>query len=384
MQEMVMNRFFGIVYMVTLFGLSETVYSQTPANELMLRVDPRVELLCIAFRLAEYPEVIDTLNSAYTQRIDAHFQKHKNHPLIEDIRLLLDSVKKHDIEFGYWDIPAIAIHIRAFADWTSVAKADPPVDDIWDNRTWLTPRRMELIRAFYYDSDARRFFDDERDYYARAEASVNHRTMHLQKTWLQKYFGMAESEAYFAILGLQLRQGAYLRVNTPHEMRQTFTLFPCTAFDHWGLPVSLDSLQIIRSILHEYIHAFVNQAVDAYESQWQKPAELILADPHVWSLMKDAFYNNPRYLVYESLVRATSIIYLTRHHPELISLEKEITTQEKWGFYWMGEMVRLLEDYDKERNRYSDFYSIMPEVCRLLESVSGRMRDGKYVFPNHQ
>lgn len=46
------------------------------------KVDERVELLSIVSRLAGYNEYSSTIFKLYTDRIEKHFAKHKNHELV--------------------------------------------------------------------------------------------------------------------------------------------------------------------------------------------------------------------------------------------------------------------------------------------------------------
>ncbi|WP_369803590.1 DUF4932 domain-containing protein [Mucilaginibacter sp. MD40] len=46
-------------------------------------MDERVELVCIAARLAEFEEYTNEYDKSYVQDIHQYFDKFKNHPLIK-------------------------------------------------------------------------------------------------------------------------------------------------------------------------------------------------------------------------------------------------------------------------------------------------------------
>lgn len=77
-----MNRFiFLVFFFVTSISFSQKNFYLTPP-----KVDERVELLSIVFRLADCNEYSSKRFKLYTDKIDTHFSAYKNHELIQFIQ----------------------------------------------------------------------------------------------------------------------------------------------------------------------------------------------------------------------------------------------------------------------------------------------------------
>jgi hypothetical protein len=93
-----------ILTILLLTYLSYSSIGQTLPNP---KVDRRVELLSIVFRLAEIDEYNSDVNSNYTQRIHEHFNKFKSHPLIKYVKKI-----RHDNHIAYDAVMAMAVHLK--------------------------------------------------------------------------------------------------------------------------------------------------------------------------------------------------------------------------------------------------------------------------------
>ena len=54
----------------------------------MVKVDPRVELMSIIFRLAGYPDYNQGRVDAYVQDVEEHFKDFREHPVVQAARKL--------------------------------------------------------------------------------------------------------------------------------------------------------------------------------------------------------------------------------------------------------------------------------------------------------
>jgi hypothetical protein len=90
------------------------------------RVDRAVELMSIAWRLAGKPEYSRTDFKLYTDRIEAHFGKHKNHELIGFVKTLIA-----DHSISYNAVASMALHLddymprlaEAYIPWVEQVEA---------------------------------------------------------------------------------------------------------------------------------------------------------------------------------------------------------------------------------------------------------------------
>lgn len=91
--------------------------------------------------------------------------------------------------------------------------------------------------------------------------------------------------------------------------------------------------------------------------------------------MKDTFYGNWQYLLYESLVRACSIKYMTVNKQISQNIEKEIAGQEKVGFLWMRGLLKELDNYEADRKRYKNLGEFMPQLILFFKKTADELKD---------
>lgn len=360
-----------IIITLMLAAALKITNSQPEANSLIPKIDERVELISIAFMLSGMEELNDSLNPHYREAIYNHFSKFPRHKLIIYLDSLWTRLKNDSIEFGYWDAPAIAIHLSQPPELKLlVPLVDSANTDPWDNRSLLTEELILLIREFYRDTDCESFFKSQKPYYEKIQNQYEKDGIKLNKQWINEYYSVEPNEKYYAVIALCLRNGAYLRVNYRNEVRDTYTIFGCTDFDKNGIPTTFNEQYFPLSMLHEYLHCFVNQLVEKYSGKLRQSAETILFNPKVFELMKNTFYGNWRYLLYESLVRACSIKYKMEHIEDKSLIEKDFKAQEKAGFFWMRELVELFEKYYSNRGKYPDMDTFMPVVVKYFSGLA--------------
>lgn len=360
-----------ILFTALTLQLHSQLYSQPEPNSLLPRIDQRVELLSIVFLLSGMEEFNDTLNPAYNRSIHEHFEKHAGHKLITHLRQVRDSLAKKNLEFGYWDAPGIAVHLSYPPELKPLVPSDNPANnDFWDNRSLVTDELVSLLQDFYKTADCEGFFRLQQAYYDEVHSQYEKDGKRINKDWLTELFSIGPSEKYYAVIALCLRNGAYLRVNYGNEIRDTYTIFGCTAFDKNGIPETFGQPYFVSSMLHEYIHCYVNQLVEKNSDKLKGSAEILLADPVVFGKMKDTFYGNWRYLLYESLVRAFAIAYGKYNYGDNERTEKEIQIQEEAGFYWMQDLVKLLDKYITNRSKYKDMDNFMPTLVKFFGKLA--------------
>lgn len=358
--------------------------TQPVANSLIPKVDERMELLSIVYKLAVANDYdVDTLNPVYSKAVYNHFNRYSNHPFIKYIKQIADSLAKDSIDIGNWEIPSIAMHISQPPDFSPlITFHDTAYADGWDDRTLLTEKFIALLKQFYKDTDCSTFFKLQQSYYETVDREVEREIIQVNKKWFENFFTLPATENYYAITSLQnIGVWDYIRVNFSNNRRNTYTVFGCDTFDKNGIPTNFANPQIARKYLHEYIHAFTNQLVDKNIFVLQKPAEIILSNPKVWEHVKGAFYNNWQFILYESLVRACSVKYISGNEGFETTRDKEILMQEKYGFFWMRGLVEKLDDYEKNRSKYKSLEDFMPEIKKYFEKVAEDIKDDKFVFP---
>jgi hypothetical protein len=336
------------------------------------QVDQRVELLSIVYRLANTPDFAQAPASAYFQAVDKHFGRYARHPLIQYVRAMSDRLRQDNVEVDAWDVFSLAVHLRDVSTFDLLVSAtDSANADHWDSRLLLKPDLPALLRQFYADAQCKTFFRSQEKYYAAVNRSMAKLATYPNRGWLTAFFGLQATENYRPVLSLfGVGDYSYIRVNFAGNVRDTYTIVAWKSFGRNGMPLDLDAQQLARSTLHETIHSYTNQLVDTHMNDLRASAEVLLRNPTVWGRVKDSFFNNAPFLLYESLVRASSIKYLVDNKTLATSREKEIAAQEKAGFLWIEGLVEQLDVYEQKRGQYKNLQDFMPELTKYFARVA--------------
>ncbi len=352
-----------------LFVCCQICISQPSENSLIPKVDNRVELLSIVFRLAKVKEFDDSINPTYNKAIDTHFKKYKNHSLVKFVSQLKDS-----LEIVYWDAPTLAVHLEQPPSLEPlVAFNDSVPATIWGKKAILSLKLVKLLKQFYRDAKCDDFFKSQKQYYESVNQQYEKQGVKLNRNWFLGFFGFEPTERHVAVLGLGMRNGTWLKIHFPRGYPQTYTIYRTLSYDANGLPNDFNIPIYSRLLIHEYIHAFTNTLVDKNSNELKGPAETILKNPEVYKLMKDTFYGNWQFLLYESMVRACAIKYLMANEGTK-AVEEELAKQEKLGFFWMRDLVKELDKFEKDKKAYPNLEAFMPQLNVYFKQVAERMK----------
>lgn len=354
----------------------QVLLSQPISNTLVPRVDERFELLGIAFKLAKWGHIpAEPENPAYITAIGKHFNQYAGHPFIQSLKQIVDSLSREGVDASAWEIPSLAAHLGQPPALQSVVPfSDTTGLSGWDDRSLLNPLFVGLLKQFYREASCERFFRLQRPYFNQVNSHVEKQVVKINKGWLHHFFGIPPTEKYYAVISLQnIGAGDYIRVNFGNNRRNTFTIFGCESFDEKGIPHNFSSPLVTRSSLHEYIHAFTNQLVDEDILSFKDAAQSLLANESVWQKVQATFYNTWEFLVYESMVRACTIKYLSENPQIKTTIDQEIAAQEKAGFVWIRGLVQQLDRYESEKKQFRNLRQFMPEIRKYFKKVAGEM-----------
>jgi Domain of unknown function (DUF4932) len=344
--------------------------SQPTANSLIPKVDTRVELLSIVFRLANAKDFSDDINPVYTSAIQKHFDKYSNHALIKYVRHLKDS-----IEIAHWDVPTFAVHLSQPPSLDPLVQFNDTVPaNIWGKNAELSLKLVKLIKQFYKDAKCAEFFESQKEYYNSVNQLYEKIAVKVSKPWFTTFFGIEPTEKHIAVLGLGMRNGTWLKIHFPNSYPETYTVYRMTAFDSNGMPADFTNPIYSRLLIHEYIHAFTNTLVDKNKGELRASAETILSNPEVYKLMKDTFYGNWQFLLYESMVRACAIKYLSENEGSKAA-EEEMVKQEKLGFFWIRDLVNQLSNFENDKKKYPSLDLFMPQLNSFFKQVANKMKN---------
>ncbi|AYL98175.1 DUF4932 domain-containing protein [Mucilaginibacter celer] len=339
--------------------------AQTGNNIAPPKVDKRVELLSIVFRLAGNEEYNTTENAKYVADIHRHFDKFSSHPLIKYAAELRDS-----LGISYDAVMAMAIHLN------NPPLLDPIVpfsislpDQRWNLKT--AAKFNIMLKQFYTDADCSSFFDAHLNDYAVAKSRFNTLFKNLDVSWYYKFYGKAPTENFNIIIGLGNGGGNYgPHIDLNDHLKKVYAIIGSGSFDEQGAPVyNLSSY--LPTLIHEFNHSFVNYLIDKYEQQLTTSGTIIFEKES--AKMRRQAYTSWKTMMNEALVRASVISYLKSHNADTLIADKELKQQLANGFVWMRPLVKLLDTYQTQRKTYPTLENFMPVVVAFYDDLAKRI-----------
>jgi hypothetical protein len=347
---------------LTCFFLTISVFAQTNNRIPQPKVDQRVELLSIVFRLAGNKEYNTTDNVNYVDAIHRHFDKFVNHPLISYAKELRDSAG-----ISYDAVMAMAIHLKYPPDLDLVVPFSPNEPDQRWSETHAT-RFVSLLKQFYKDADCNTFFQLHAADYALAQQRFDALFKNLDVAWYYKFYGKSANESFNIIIGLCNGGGNYgPHIRMPDGSRNVYAIIGSGTFDSAGVPVYESSLYL-PTLIHEFNHSFINYLNDRYREHLDDAGKVIF-EKEAGKMRRQA-YTNWKTMMDEALVRASVIMYLKDHNSDTTIADRELKLQLARGFVWIQSLVNLLGSYEKQRSTYPTLESFMPEIVQFYETIA--------------
>ncbi len=330
------------------------------------KVDERVELLSIVFRLAGNEEYNQENNLKYTQSIHKHFDRFKNHPLIRYAQEVRDSSG-----VAYDAVMSMAISVQQPPSLAPIVPFSRTLPDTrWDVAS--ATKFVKLLQQFYKDADCKAFFLSNAGNYKLAEQRFNILFKKLDVDWYYKYYGKSPDEDFHVVVGLGNGGGNYgPQITMPDKTKKVYAIVGSWSFDSTGNPL-FENQDYLPDLIHEFNHSFVNYLTDNNERSLQHAGETIYEE--VQEKMRKQQYGSWGTMMSEALVRASVIRYLMTHDPNPRSARKELNEQLASGFTWMRELVNLLGRYEHERAKYPTLESLMPEIIHFYDSLAPKIK----------
>ena len=328
-----------------------------------VRVDPRVELFSVIFRLAGNPEYSQGKVASYVSDVEKHFEEHRNHAVIEMARRLR---RERGVSFDA--VMSMAIHVEDAATLGEAVPFKPRPADL-DKRWNLTEARLFLDKArrFAKESGFELFFREHQPLY---ETAVTRFQDVIREDagfdWFDKFFGARPNARFTLALGM-LNGGACYgpRVRLSETREDLYCILGVWSTDEAGLP-RFDRT-MLSTVAHEFCHSYVNQLVHKNEKKLEKAGETIY--PHYAEQMRRQAYGSWETMMCESLVRACVVRYVhATQGPE--AAQKETRAQVQRSFVWTPQLSELLEEYEATRKRYKTLEAFMPRIVAFFKDYA--------------
>ncbi|MBK8978792.1 MAG: DUF4932 domain-containing protein [Planctomycetes bacterium] len=341
-------------------ALLGSLVAQDGRPALIARVDPRVELLGIVFRLAENPEYSDARVPGYAADADSYFGGFREHPVVVLARELRGSSG-----ISYDAVMSFAVHLDGVTPPAFRVPLDPRPEAL--EARWSAADAARFLAAlgdFVATSRFDRFLAEHTELYrdtaARMQAVLD---AHARLDWFDRFFG-ARPAARFELSLALLNGGACYgaRVRLPDGTEELHCILGVWMTDGDGGPRF--TRDVLPTVVHEFCHSYCNPIVDAH---WEAMAPFATTIwPAVADRMRAQAYSTPRTMMCETLVRATVLRYradVDGSAAALLQLAEEVGR----GFSWVGAVAQRLAVYERERERYATLDAFVPELVDCLD-----------------
>jgi len=353
-----MKKIIGILFL--LFALNANSQNKTILKQ--PKVDKRVELLSIVFRLADSREYSSKRFPKYVEHIDKHFEKYKNHDLINYIKKKL---RKKGI--SYDAVMSMATSITEPPNIKPIVAFSKEIpEERWGKKR--ATKFLKLLNQFYKDADCEKFFKENEELYKTASNRFRKVYESLDLEWYQNFYGQKPKGEFRIINGLGNGGGNYgPQIILPNGKEVIYAIMGTWSIDSLGVPqFKMDDY--FPTLLHEFNHSFVNHIVENYHSELEGSGKIIF--DKVKYEMNNQAYGGWKTMYAEALVRASVIKYLKDHNSDKKLIEIELNEQLDRGFLWTDSLVKELERYENNRDKYPTLESFMPEIITFFNKTA--------------
>lgn len=350
-----------LILLLSLF-FSSTLFSQKNQILEKSKVDERIELLSIVFRLADSKEYSSKKFKLYTDKIDSHFEKYKNHELIEFIKKI-----REENGTGYDAVMKMAIHIGKAPKFRPLVEFTNEIpEDRWGKENSL--QFITLLQKFYKDTDCKRFFKENLKMYQTVSEKFKPIYNNLDLKWYLNFYGKEPNEKFIIVNGLGNGGGNYgPDIVFKNGKREVYAIMGTWSVDSLGM-AKFDSKDYFPTLLHEFNHSFINYLIEKYQNGFQKSGEKIYSV--VEQDMNKQAYGDWKTMISESIVRAAVIKYMKDHKFEKTEIDNELQEQLNRGFLWINELVVEFEKYDSQRDKYRTLESFIPDMITAFTTYA--------------
>ena len=340
--------------------------AEAPVGALNVKVDARVELISIIYRLAGNPEYSQGRVPAYLKELNRHFGLAQSHPAV------LLARKLRQTRGVSYDAPmSLAVHLK---DAQSLELRTPlePWPAGLDSR-WR-PDELELFlehaRQFARDTKFERFWQAHQSLYEQTEARARQLVEsegHLD--WFDRFFGARPGARFHLAPALVNGGSCYGPKFQQGQQEELYCILGVWSCDAEGQPQF--TREALPTIIHEFCHSYVNPVIYAHTAELEPAGTNLFAK--VQSQMRRMAYGNWTTMMHESVVRAAVVRYLQATEGEAAA-QRQIKQEIDRGFVWMRELAELLARYETEREKHRDLAAFMPEIIRFFARTAEKQK----------
>ena len=352
--------------LIVAIALGATLFAQNAYLE-KPRVDQRVELVSIVFRLAGAPEYNHNMNASYVEKIRMHYEPYKDHKIIEFVKKIRET-------------NGVAYDAAMFMAISLDDNLDPlvPFSDKIPEARWGRENALEFARLL-------------KDFYRRptvpnSSANKNLPTgirtfcpglRKLDIAWYPAFTGRLRKSSSSSSIPWATVHNYGPQIKLSDGQRKVYAIMGTGKTDPAGDPVYTIE-NYFPTLVHEFNHSFINHLIDKNRELFAQSGEKIFEI--VGTLMQQQAYGAWHMVFKESLVRAAVIRYMKDHDFTPAEVANETMNQLARGFYWIEDLVEELDRYAQQRAAYPTLESYMPQMAKAFEHYAQNIKQTKASF----
>lgn len=332
-------------FLIGLFFLSvfSNVFAQ---NAIQVKFDERVDLLALVGRLSGCREYSMCVDSVYATQVDNYFKDYQNH---KALKLFKTARRKYGI--AYDAVVAFAMHIQITDNpqqpiiWNpNIKKGSDTSFDCWNSK--VAQQFLSALNDFYQESNFHHWYistDSIRQKYQKEE-QISYDVIDF--SWYDDFFEKNDKLQREIIISLLVGQNNY---GLSWELNDgTYVINPIYGIWKWN---------DLMVAIHEFCHPYCNPLIDEYWNDISIVAQEVYKE-NANKLSKMA-YGTPKVMMYETLVRASTILHIKEKFPEFYSSQL-IDSEKQKGFGLIECCVNSLIKYRENRDQYSTLEEYFP------------------------
>jgi hypothetical protein len=344
--------------------LSQKSFAQEKQTIIAPKVDLRVELLSVVFRLAGNEEYNSTKFKYYTDKIESHFNPYKHHEAIEFAKEL-----KEKKGISYDAVVSMAVIL------------DDNLNPLTDFSTTLPELRwskddankfIRLLKIFYKDAECEEFFRENEELFQEVSNRFSPVYKTLDLNWFQSFYGKKADENFNIIISPGCGDHNYGPSYTlPNAKKEVFAIMGTWKVDESGMP-EYETGDYLPTIIHEFNHSFVNPQLAKYKESFEESGKEIYKAVE-YEMSRQQAYGNWQIMLNEALVRASVIKYFIDHRATESEIQMMMNNESNNGFIWIKGLVEELKNYDNQRNIYPTLESYMPILSNAYKTFAEKI-----------
>ncbi len=330
-------------------------------------INKNVELLSIAFRLAEAQEYNKNIFETYVDKINLHFGEFKDNDLIKYIKKI-----RINNAIGYDAVMFMAVYLDEDLNPKTEFNENIP-EKRWGLETSF--EFIRLLKSFYEDTNASMFFNNNEEFYQECISRFDKVYKKFNVNWYADFFGQTPNENFNIILGLGNGGSSYgPSVDIANKKKEVYSILGTWKIDNEGMPIFLEE-DYLNVLVHEFNHSFINSMVDFMYPEIRMSCKVIFNE--VKQKMEKQAYGSAKTYAYEQFVRAAEIKYFIDNNYDKDFISKHLITQKNRGFILTEIILNSLIAYDENRELYENLKSYLP---KLIEVFNASANNSQMIF----